>query len=156
MAVVGQPRSYQDKHLFELRINGITHAHFQKCSEISWEFDTIIYREGGSLIASAKDPGLLNFEPVTLERGAVTTDSDLYDWNKLVANAATSLGLESPGFKRTVDLVVKNRAGGVALVWRLHKAWPKKTVIGDFDSEASEKVIQSTTLEYDYAERRPA
>ena len=153
MAVVGQPRIIEDKHLFEIRIKGVTHAGFQKCSEISWEFDTIVYREGSSLIASAKDPGLLNFDPVTLERGAVSADSDLYDWSKEVANAATNTGLENPKFKRTVDLVIKNRAGGREVIWRLYNAWPKRTSIGDRDNEASEKVIASTVLEYDYAKR---
>lgn len=153
MAVAGQPRIFEDKHLFELRIKGVTHAGFQKCSEISWEFDTITYREGSSLIASAKDPGLLNFDPVTLERGAVSADSDLFQWSQDVADAATSVGLETPEFKRTVDLVIKNRAGGTELVWRLFNAWPKRTSMGDHDNDASEKVIQSTVLEYDYAKR---
>ena len=115
--------------------------------------DTIVYREGCSLIASAKDPGLLNFDPITLERGAVSADSDLYKWSEDVADAATSTGLENPEFKRTVDLVIKNRAGGSEIIWRLFNAWPKRTSQGDRDSEASEKVIMSTVLEYDYAKR---
>jgi phage tail-like protein len=83
----------------------------------------------------------------------VSSDSDLYDWSEECADAATNTGLENPQFKRTVDLVILNRAGGTEVIWRLFNAWPKRTSTGDRDGEASEKVIQSTVLEYDYAKR---
>ena len=156
MAIAGAPRNFEDKFSFIVEIDGIAHAAFNKCSELSAELDTILYREGGSLIPSAKDPGLLNFEAVTLERGAVANDSDLYRWFEEVADAASNTGRVNPEFKRGLDIVAKDRDGSVLKRWRLTRAWAKKFVAGDWDADASEKTIEAVTLEFDYFKRRVA
>ena len=153
MSSPGQPRVQQDNHLFELRVEGVTHARFTKCSAIAWEFEEITYRESMSATPAAKDPGLLNYDDVTLERGAVSNDSDLYDWSELVINAATNVGAANPDAKKTVDLVIKDRSGRTQLTWRLHNAWPKRTETGGWDAEGSSKTIDKTTLTFDRAER---
>lgn len=152
--VAGAPRNYEDKFSFEVQIDGIAVAAFNKCSELSWELDKIRYREGGSLIPSANDPGLLNFEDVTLERGAVANDSDLYDWMEETADAAANTGLVNPEFKRGFDIVAKDRDGSVLKRWRVTNAWPTKFVAGAWDNDASEKTIEMVTLTFDYAKRR--
>lgn len=154
MPIAGQPRNFEDKFSFVVEIDGIAHAAFNKCSELSWELDKIEYREGGDLIPTAKDPGLLNFTDVTLERGAVANDSDLYGWMEETADAASNTGRVNPEFKRGFDIVAKDRDGSVIKRWRVTNAWPVKFVAGDWDNDASEKTIEMVTLTYDYAKRR--
>ena len=115
-------------------------------SPLEGEFDEIVYREGGDLVPTVKDPGLLNISDVTLERGAVAEDSDMYDWFEEVADYVTNTGLVQPQFKREFDIVERDRAGQPVQRWRCTEAWPKKFVAGEWDADASEKVVQSVTL----------
>jgi len=148
MPIAGAPRTFEDKFKFTIEIDGIAHAGFNKCSELSAEFDTVEYREGGDLVPTVKDPGLLNFADVTLERGAVADDSDLYEWFESVADYALNTGRVNPEFKRSLDIVVRDRDGTVLKRWRLTEAWPKKFVGGEWDGGASEKTMEMVTLAF--------
>ena len=79
--VLGTPRVFHKKYKFLVEIDEVAVAKFRNCSELSAEIDKIEQREGGSLIPN-KDPGLVNFTDITLERGA-TDDFDLFTWFKL-------------------------------------------------------------------------
>lgn len=146
MAVAGAPRTFLDKFKFTIEIDGVAHAGFNKMSALEAEFDEITYREGGDLVPTVKDPGLLNVSDVTLERGAVADDGDLYDWFEQVADYATNTGLNQPNFKREFDIVERDREGSPVQRWRCEEAWVKKFTAGEWDADASEKVIQMVTL----------
>ena len=60
MAVIGKPRSFHKKFKFIVEIDGVGHAGFQKCSELSVEVANVQYFEGGTLIPN-KSPGRLTF-----------------------------------------------------------------------------------------------
>ena len=148
MAVIGKPRSFHKKFKFIVEIDGVGHAGFQKCSELSVEVANVQYFEGGTLIPN-KSPGRLTFADVTLERGA-TQDKDLFDWFLEVANTASGLGLNDVEYKRNLDIVQQDRDGTTLRRWSLTGAWPVKFVAGDWDNEADENVIESVTLTYDF------
>jgi len=150
MAVVGNPRTFHKKFKYIVEVDEVSHAGFQKCSELSVEAANVQYFEGGSLIPN-KSPGRLTFTDVTLERGA-TQDRDLYDWFSDVAVAAAGTGLTEPSFKRNLDVVQQDRDGSTLRRWSLSSAWPVKFVAGDWDNEADENVIESVTLTYDFFE----
>lgn len=152
---VGAPRTFQDKFAYTIEVDGVSHAKFNKCSTLAWEFDEVAYREGGDLIPTVKDPGLLNFDDVTLERGAVFEDSDLFDWMEQVADAASNTGLVAPNFKRGFDIVLRDRDGTPKLRWRITDAWPKRFEAGDWDSDASEKTVEKVVLSIRHAKRIP-
>jgi phage tail-like protein len=147
MAVIGKPRSFHKKFKFIVEIDGVGHAGFQKCSQLSVEVANVQYFEGGTLIPN-KSPGRLTFADVTLERGA-TQDKDLFDWFQDVANTASGLGLNDVEYKRNLDIVQQDRDGTTLRRWSLTGAWPVKFVAGDWDNEADENVIESVTLTYD-------
>jgi phage tail-like protein len=150
MAIIGNPRSFHKKFKFIVEIDGVGHAGFQKCSELSVEVANVQYFEGGSLIPN-KSPGRLTYPDVTLERGA-TQDRDLYDWFQEVATAASGLGLTDAAYKRGLDIVQQDRDGSTLRRWSLSRAWPVKFVAGEWDNESDENVIEFTTLTYDYFE----
>lgn len=162
MAAVGAPRSFENKFAFTVEVDGVTHAGFNKCSEISAEFDKVEHREGGSLIPN-KSPGLLNWADVTLERGAVIADSDLYDWFEetgdsaqgvaINAGEASGLGLNDNDYKRNFDVVKRDRNGAELGRVRVFGAWITKYVFGEWDNDTSEKTIEMVTLAIDYAKR---
>jgi hypothetical protein len=123
MAVIGNPRTFHKKFKFIVEIDGVAHAGFQKCSELSVEIANVQYSEGGSLIPN-KSPGRLTFADVTLE----------------------------PEFKRNLDIVQQDRDGSTLRRWSLTGAWPVKFVAGEWDNEADENVIESVTLTFDFFE----
>ncbi|MCP4678742.1 MAG: phage tail protein [Deltaproteobacteria bacterium] len=150
MTIVGNPRSFHKKFKFIVEIDDVKSAGFQKCSELSVEIANVQYSEGGSLIPN-KSPGRLTFADVTLERGA-TQDRDLFDWFSDVAITSSGLGLTDNYYKRNLDIVQQDRDGTTLRRWTLHNAWPVKCVVGEWDNESDENVIESVTLAYDFFE----
>jgi phage tail-like protein len=153
MAITGAPRVFEDKFSFIVEIDGIAHAGFQKCSALEFEIDKVEYREGGRKHAF-KSPGLVNFSDITLERGAVADDSDLYDWAEQCASIVEEAGVIETDFRRNFDIVVKDRDGTPLKRWRCTSAWVQKFTGGEWDNDASEKTIEQVVLVFDKFERR--
>lgn len=148
MGVVGNPRVFQKKFAFEVEIEGVKSAKFTKMSALEAEIGKVEQREGGSLIPD-KSPGLVNVSDVTLERGAANGDSDLYSWWLDVVKMSANSGLETPFYKREVDVIQLNRSREVIRRWILDGAWPTKMVVGEWDNDAEENVIEMITLTFD-------
>lgn len=153
MPVTGAPRIFEDKFSFIVEIDGIAHAGFQKCSELSYEIDKVEYREGGRK-HPFKSPGLVNFTDITLERGAVVDDSDLYNWAEECASIVEEAGVIETDFRRNFDIVVKDRDGVPLKRWRCVDAWVQKFTGGEWDNDASEKTIEMVVITFDSFERR--
>lgn len=162
MPEVGAPRSFVKKFAYSVEIDGVAHAGFNKFSEPKASFDKIEWREGGSLIPS-KSPGLMNFDDVTLERGAVSLDNDLYDWFRQTGNAALGiatnagdargLGANDNGYKRNLDVIQRDRDGTILHRWRFFNAWIVEYMPGDWDNDSSEVSVEKVVLTYDYFEK---
>lgn len=153
MPATGAARTFEDRFEYLIEIDGIAHAGFSQASELAFEMDTVSYREGGRK-HPYKSPGLVNFPPITLDRGAVASDSDLYDWAVECASIAEQGGVIEPRFRRNFDLVVLDRDKRPLKRWRVIDAWVKKFSAGSWDSNASEKTIEQVVIEYDSFERR--
>ncbi len=110
MPVTGAPRIFEDKFSFIVEIDGDVHAGYNNCSELSWEVDKVQYREGGRK-NPFQSPGLVNFTDITLERGAVVKDSDLYEWAEQCAAVIERVGVIETLFRRDLDIVVLDRGG---------------------------------------------
>ena len=152
MPVAGAPRVFEDRFKFIVEIDGVAHAGFNKCSELSAEIDKIEYREGGRLTAH-KSPGLVNITDITLERGAVHDDSDLYDWFVQVVDMVANTGQIEDEFRRNFDIVVRDRNNVALKRWRCRDTWPMKFVGGDWDNDASEKTVEMVTITVESFER---
>jgi phage tail-like protein len=147
MGVLGSPRTFHKRFKFIVEIDGIASAAFQSCSELAVEVAKVEHWEGGVLIPD-KTPGRVTFTDITLERG-VTTDRDMWDWLKEVADAAANSGLIDPEYKRNLDIVQQDRDGTTLRRWRISNAWPMKFVGGSWDNNTDETNIESVTLTYD-------
>jgi phage tail-like protein len=160
MAVAGAPRLFEDKFRFTVEIDGVVHMGFNKCSALEAEIEEVKYREGGDIRPTTKDAGLVDFSDLTIERAAVASDSDLYDWVQTVTNLVSDLGLEAAGpdgsYKRTMDIVCRNNRKAVIKRWRIYEAWPKKFKAGEWDNGTSEKTMESVELSINGFERIPA
>lgn len=151
-ANIGTSRRFHRKYKFVIEIDNFGSSQWQKCSELSAEIAKIEQWEGGSLIPN-KAPGRLTFADVTLDRGA-TDDEDLFTWYKQVANVAANIGAVDDDYKRNADVVQQQRDGKTIRRWFISQGWPTKFVAGDWDNTADENVMESTTMTYDYFDRK--
>jgi phage tail-like protein len=147
--IVGNPRIYDRKFAFRLVIEGFTKIEFSKAGPLSAKIAVVKHREGGRLIPN-KSLGLVDFDPITLERGASFTDYDLYLWFVQAANAAANVGLKDQLVKRNGTLMQLDRDGLILKTWSIINAFPTEFNAGDWDGSANEVVINKMVLEYDY------
>lgn len=146
---VGSPRTFNKKFSFLFSIDGFNWAGFSKCSEFKTTVAEIKHYEGGTLLAQ-KSAGRAEFAPITLERGAVTGDVDMYLWMSEVISGPTNLGLKEIAYKRTGDLVQLDRDGEILKRYSVFGAFPTEFVAGEWDNGADENVIEKLVLAYDY------
>lgn len=151
MPIQGTKPSKHNKYAFLVEIPGFASASFQKCSELKRETEIGMIREGGSLIPH-KQPGLVTYSDITLERGAFA-DQDMYAWAEQCGDAAQGSGLVEPEYKRTIDIVQIDRARKPLVRYRLFGAFVKSHSPGDWDNETSEFVVEKLELTFDYYKR---
>jgi phage tail-like protein len=147
MAVDGQPRNYDKAFLFSVEIDGIDVAWFESCSELSREFGVVEAHEGGTIGTADESPGKLKTPAVTLSVGATDNDQ-LYEWSEQVGDAVGEAGEIDDGYKKSVDIVQRDRDKSEKKRYRLTKAWPSKFVAGAWDAKQEQNVVQQVTLTY--------
>lgn len=155
MAVIGTPRTFQKRFSFIVEIDGMKSAAFTKMSALEAEIAKVEQWQGGTLIPD-KSPGRVTVSDVTLERGVASGDTDLYQWwldvvrmSAGVGDGGSGVGLATPLYKRQVELIQLDRTGVVLRTWTIEGAWPTKMVVGDWDNEADENVIEMLTFTFD-------
>jgi len=120
---------------------------FQKVTGLKEASDVIEYREGIDPIWKRKLPGLTNYDPVTLTRGATSTDA-IIGWRKKVAFAENS-GEGVSNFRDSVSIQLMDRGSeesNSVRTWTLLNAWPVELNYSDLNAEGSEILIESLVL----------
>lgn len=159
MGLAGTVKSFDTRFKFKVEIDGFASASFSKVSGLEVEVEPIMHHEGGSLVPN-KQPGLVKFGQLTLERG-VTGDRDFLNWITTVVAlsaagvGAVNTGLPTPLYKRNLDIVQMDRDGAVVKRYSVYGAWPTKYVAGEWASDANEVVVESITLEVDFWDQAP-
>lgn len=140
--------NWYDSYSFDVQIDGITRAAFQKCSGLTATVESIDYAEGGALTDN-HSPGRVSFSDLVLERGE-TPDTDLYDWFTSVYNPQTGRGAAHESqYKRNCVVRQLDRAGNVVRRWSVVKAWPSEFKLGDWANDSNDKHIESLTLKHE-------
>jgi len=147
---------------------------FQKVSGLKTSSDIVEYREGNMAIHKIKMPGLTNYEPLTLTRGAgpsgVEGAQALINWRYEVAGygnpavnhdgialspADNRAKTDGGNFRRTVFVNVYDKGisttndGMADKAYTLHLAWPSELSVSDLNAEASEVLIESMVLQHE-------
>lgn len=151
MGLSGSLKVFDIKPSFQVEIDGFKSAEFSKVTGLEVEIEAVEHREGGSMVAH-KQPGLVKFADIVLERGVAAGNTDFFDWVTTVVAlsaagaGATNVGLEVPLFERNLDIVQLSRDGGASRRWSIYGAWPKKYIAGEWGSDQNEVVIETLTL----------
>lgn len=154
MAVISTPRSFHNRFMFHVEIDGFSQACFHKCSALESETKEITYWPGCTLIPD-KSAGKVEFKDIDLERGVSTGDDDMYNWYLTVTNAGANTGGAGASYKRNIEIVQKDRDGTELKRWAIYGAWPKSYRAGEWDASSDEPTIESLKIVYDYYEEIP-
>jgi len=122
-------------------------AAFSEVTGLNAEIQVIEYRHGLMKEAtSLKMPGLRKLGNVTLKRGVLKADSDLFGWFQGVHQG----GDEKPTpERRTVTVVLRDETDQPVMKWLLQQAWPAKMAAPDFKASGNEVAIESVELAYE-------
>jgi phage tail-like protein len=130
------------KFYFVVEFGDGNEAKFQEVSGIDTEAQPIEFRHGNSpVFAPIKMPGLHKVGDVTLRRGVVAGDSDLWNWiNEIKMNTVK---------RRTVVIKLLDETGAQKMVWSLNNARPIKITGTDLKAEGNEVAIETLELAHE-------
>jgi phage tail-like protein len=130
------------KFYFVVEFGDGNEAKFQEVTGLDTEAQPIEFRHGTSpVFAPIKMPGVHKAGDVTMRRGVVAGDSDIWNWLKQV-NAKTPK-------RRTVTVNLNEATGKPVRVWRLNNAWPTKVTAGNLKAEGNDVAIESLELAHE-------
>jgi len=140
---------------FRVKWDGRYVAGVSKMSGLRRISEVIRQREGGDPSTTRKSPGLLEFAPITLERG-VTHDPEFENWANNVWSLGAGLGAEVSlkDFRKDIVLELYYEAGQVVLAYTIYRCWISEyEVMPDLDANANAVTIEQITLENEGWER---
>lgn len=150
------PTNWYKRFAFIVEIDGVERAAFKSCSDFAAIAETVEYREGG-VRHPHKSPGLVTFEPITLERGvAEGDDTDLLNWFKSTYDAASATGQNAPTLYRTVSIAQLDMDGSIKRRITLYNAFCKEFRLNGWDNDANEVSMESVVIEYNRPDVTPA
>ena len=122
----------------------------------------IQYRENIHGTSSIKKPGLANYEPITLRKGAFI-DTNLYDWLSKVHDSTVNINaylsslsslavmpIQNTQYRRDLFISVMDRSGEFVKHWYVYEAFPTGYSPGDSLSASEDaKLVNELTLAYE-------
>jgi phage tail-like protein len=126
-------------------------AAVSKISAVTKHVDPIDWRTGGDPNNTAKVPGLTKYEPITLERG-LSADKRFIDWMQLVNTYQAAGGTSAEAthtFRQNLKIEMYDLQNELVMEIAVHKAWPSKLTVADFDAKANELAIEVLELQHE-------
>jgi phage tail-like protein len=137
---------------FAIEIDGITQGMFTEVQGIKWTMETEPIKEGGMNNHEQNLLGRAKFEPLTLKRGFVARENDLFG---LMAN---TFDPNLPVRRITVSVVVLPRArGGAGEIGRFnfYNCFVQEWEGPQFNTKTSDIAIEKIIFKYDYMQFHP-
>ena len=139
------------KFKFRIKINNVMVAGLTKCSALTVSVESKEFRTGEMDGFKHKLPGLVTFEPVTLEQG-VTDDKTFEAWATSMANYLGNQGADAQktpdDFRKDIDIEIYNLNNEKVKAYRVLNCWVSKyTAVPDLDAMSADVMIQSIVLE---------
>lgn len=113
---------------------------FSDVSGLTQEISPIEYRDGlmPATTVSLKRPGLIKVNNISLKRGIVEKNNDLFNW----FNNNGSANVE----RRDITIALLNDEGNPVMVWTVSQAWPVKCEGPGLKATGNEIAIESIEL----------
>lgn len=139
------------KFKFRIKIANQVVAALTKCSALTVSVESKEFRAGDMDSFKQKLPGLVSFEPITLEQG-VTNDKTFEAWATAMANYLGNKGADSQktpdNFRKEIDIEIYNLNNQKVKAYRVYQCWVSKyTAVPDLDASSGDVMIQTLVLE---------
>jgi phage tail-like protein len=139
------------KFKFKIKIGGQVVAGLTKCSALTVSVESKEFRAGDMDSFKQKMPGMVSFEPITLEQG-VTNDKTFEAWATAMSNYLGNKGSDSQktpnDFRKEIDIEIFNLNNERVKAYRVYQCWVSKYVaVPDLDANSADVMIQTVTLE---------
>jgi phage tail-like protein len=139
------------KFKFRIKINEQVVAGLTKCSALTISVESKEFRAGDMDSYKQKQPGLVSFEPITLEQG-VSGDKTFEKWATAMANYVGNKGADSQktpnDFRKNIDIEIYNLNNEKVKAYRVYNCWVSKyTAVPDLDASSGDVMIQTLVLE---------
>ncbi len=139
------------KFKFKIKIGGQVVAGLTKCSALTVSVESKEYRTGDMDSFKQKLPGMVSFEPITLDQG-VTKDKTFEAWATAMSNYLGNKGSDSQktpnDFRKDIDIEIYNLNNERVKAYRVYQCWVSKYVaVPDLDANSADVMIQTITLE---------
>jgi phage tail-like protein len=139
------------KFKFRIKINNLLVAGLTKCSALTVSVEAKEFRSGEMDSFKHKLPGMVSFEPITLEQG-VTKDRTFETWATAMANYVGNKGTDAEktpdDFRKDVDIEIYNLNNERVKAYRVYNCWASKyTAVPELDANSADVMIQTIVLE---------
>ncbi len=121
-------------------IDGMDPVAFSEVSGLSMENKPITYKDGESCVQGAKHmPGMTEPAKVTLKKGIVKGNSQLYDWMSSVRVTTVD--------KKNLTASLMDEKGETPLVtWKINNSFPTKMDASSFNATSNEIAVETLEL----------
>ena len=139
------------KFKFRIKVANQVVAALTKCSALTVSVEAKDFRAGDMDSFKHKLPGLVSFEPITLEQG-VTNDKTFEAWATAMSNYLGNKGADSQktpdDFRKDIDIEIYNLNNLKVKAYRVYQCWVSKyTAVPDLDANSSDVMIQTLELQ---------
>jgi phage tail-like protein len=114
-------------------------AKFQEVTGLDNKIKPFEYRQGQ--FSTVKTPGIPKNQHVTLKKGILGKDSDLYTWFNVIKTNTIK--------RETVTIQLMDEQGNPTMTWNLLNAWPTKILGTDLKEDSDETTIESLELVFE-------
>jgi len=115
---------------------------FQSVAGLTMEYDTETFKEGGENRFEHKLPVRTKFADLSLKRGMLT-DSDIIQW---CLDAFQNREFQPVD----INITLLNEEHQPLKTWQVHRAWPRKWSVSDFNAQENSLVVETLELSYSY------
>ena len=139
------------KFKFRIKVNNVPVAGLTKCSALTISVESKEFRSGDMDSFKHKLPGMVSFEPITLEQG-VTNDKTFEAWATAMSNYVGNKGADSQktpnDFRKDIDIEIFNLNNEKVKAYRVYNCWVSKyTAVPDLDANSADVMIHTIVLE---------
>ncbi len=133
-------------HTFKVKIQGYYNGGFLGANGLGGELVTYEYREGGENTTPHQLPDYMKWKDLTLTKGNVINDSDMWHWFRTFFQLEGSMILK-PAFHRNIQIVAFGNDGTTPIItFKVYKAFIKALDVGSFDSTTSTYLVNTFTI----------
>lgn len=126
---------------FKLEISGVTIAHFQEISGLTYETEVFPYREGGLNTHEHKLMGQAKFTNLVIKNG-MTNSRDLWSWRMDALNNRAAA-------RKDGSVVLVGSDGADIQRWSFTRGWPCKWEGPQLNSNQNAAAFEKIEIAYD-------